>query len=69
MLLDRLRNGRRFASIHAGDLYLGKRSEQRIASGVALSFASAALRCCYFRKFRFEGYSSCCDSFQIARFF
>src|SRR3546814_6470013 len=30
MLLDRLRNGRRFASVHAGDLHLGKRTQQYV---------------------------------------
>src|SRR3546814_8693988 len=54
MLLDRLRNGRRFASVHAGDLHLGKRTQQYVTSRIALRFASAAFRFRYLRKFGFE---------------
>ena len=66
MLLDRLRNGPRFASVHAGDLHLGKRAEQRITSRIALQFASAAFRFRYLYKLGFERCASRRDRFQIA---
>ena len=41
MLLDRLRNGRSFASIHPGNLHLSQCGEKYITSRIALRFARA----------------------------
>src|SRR3546814_20885174 len=53
MLLDRLRNGRSFASIHPGNLHLSQCGEKYITSRIALRFAGSAFRFRHPPKFGF----------------
>src|SRR3546814_20949828 len=66
MLLDRLRNGRRFASVHAGDLHLRKRTQQYVTVRIALRFATPAFRLRSLRQVGFELYAPHRDRAQLA---
>ncbi|KGB58461.1 hypothetical protein FG95_00929 [Sphingopyxis sp. LC363] len=66
MLLDRLRNGRSFASIHPGNLHLSQCGEKYITSRIALRFAGSAFRFRHPRKFGFQLCASRRNRIQIA---